>query len=180
MTVKQGVRRIIIKKTIILLCIAAVLSVFCYFASSHEKMPDFNNSRLIYIMFSVGISLAVLVFIAYKMRYFNTIFGTEWTGTVIKVDKILFNGMIRQGFDMRQVNDLSMLIQIDNRDECIELRFPLDKVGNNVYFVGDRVHLLKGTRYPINLTCEAEQHICPICGHDSCLDDMCPNCKVKY
>lgn len=176
MTVKQGLKRIIIKKTIILLCIAVFLGFLCYLANTHDKIPDYNNAHLIYTVVSVGLSLSALAFIAYKMRYFHDIFGKEWTGTIVSVKREI----IRSYRANMSMDDLVLKIKLDNSDKIIKLRLPGHKVGKNVYFEGDRIHRIKGTRYPINLTREEAQHICPICGHDSCIEDTCPNCKIKY
>jgi hypothetical protein len=75
---------------------------------------------------------------------------------------------------------LVMVVRLDSNGKKKKLRLPGNKVGVNVYFADDRVHLLRGTRFPINLTREVEQHICPICGRDSCYGDECPDCNVKY
>ena len=176
MTVDQGRKRIIIKKTIVLLCIAAVLGVLCYIASSHDKLPNFDNAHIIYTLVSVGLSVSILVFIACKMRYFHDIFGKELTGTVIECEREI----VRSYRANMSMDDLVLKIKPDDSDNTIKIRLPGHKVGKNVYFVGDKIHRLKGTRYPINLTREKEQHICPLCAHNSCLDDECPNCKIKY
>lgn len=176
MTVKQGVKRIIIKKTVILLCIAGIFAVLCYFANDHKMLPDHNNAHLIYTLASVGLSLAALLFIAYKMRYFHDMFGKEWTGTIVGI-KI---EIVRSHRALLSMDDIVLFIRLDSSDKRVKLRLPGNKVGRNVYFVGDRVHRLKGTRFPINLTREEAQHICPICGRDSCYDDECPDCGVKY
>ncbi|MBQ8408701.1 MAG: hypothetical protein IJY39_07530 [Clostridia bacterium] len=176
MTVKQGVRRKIFQKTVILFCIAAVLGVLCYLASAHNNMPDYNNMHMIYTLASVGLSIAILIYIAFKMRLFHLIFAKEWTGTIIAVRRdIIHSYRAYMGMD-----EVVLRIQLDNSKKKVKLRLPGNKVGNNVYFVGDRVHRLKGTRYPINLTREAQQHICPICGRDSCYGDECPDCNVQY
>lgn len=176
MTVNQARKRIIIKKTIVLLCLAAVLGALCYIASFHDKLPHYGNAHIIYTVVSVGISLVAFFFIALKMRYFNDLFGKEWTGTVIDSKR----NIVRSYRANMSMDDLVLKIKLDDKDKIVEIRLPGNKVGGNVYFVGDKVHRLKGTRYPINLTREEAQHICPICAHDSCLDDECPNCKIKY
>ena len=176
MTVKQGRRRRIIKKTIVLTCLALVLGALCYFASSHDKVPDYNNAHLIYTLASVGLSFVLLVYVAWRIRIFHDLFAKEWTGTVLSVKREI----IRSYRANMSMDDLVMVIQLDHTEKKIKLRLPGHKVGKNVYFAGDRVHRLKGTRYPINLTREVEQHICPICGRDSCYGDECPDCGIKY
>lgn len=176
MTVKQGLRRIILKKTIVLLCLAAVLGVLCYLSSSHTQTPGYDNMHVIYTMASVGISLAILVFVAWKIRFFHNIFAREWTGTVLSVKREI----IRSYRANMNMDDLVMVIQLEGKKRKIKVRLPGNKVGRNVYFVGDKVHRIKGTRFPINLTREEAQHICPICGRDSCYGDECPDCRIKY
>ena len=177
MTVKQGVRRLIFKKTLILLVIAAILAVFCYITSDHQSITDSNNKHMIYTLVSVGLSIVILLYIALKIRFFHDIFAKEWTGTVISAEREFirtYRARMNLGMD-----DLVLVIQLDGKGRKVKLRFPYGKVGR-VYVAGDKVHRLKGTRYPINLTREVEQHICPICGHNSCFGDECPNCKIKY
>lgn len=178
MTVKQKLRSIIVKKTLILIGIAAVLGVLCYFTSSHERVPNYDNAHLIYTLVSLGLSLVVLLFVAWKMRYFHLLFGKEIIATVVDTKYERFGNYSK--VSIKNVNNFAIFVQPDGTQKIIGLRFSTDKISSKVYEVGDRIHLLKGTNYPINLTREAEQHICPICGHDSCLDDYCPNCKIKY
>ena len=177
MTVKQRLRLKIFYKTIILLVIAVILGALCYCPNSHERIPDHGNSHIIYTFASIGISVGILAFIAWKIRYFHDIFAREWTGTVISAEREFirtYRARMNLGMD-----DLVMVIRLDKSGRKVKLRLPYQKVGR-VYCVGDRVHRLKGTRYPINLTREVEQHICPICARNSCYDDYCPDCGVKY
>lgn len=176
MTVKQRLRRKILYKSFILIIIAVVLGALCYYSSSHESMPDYDNAHLLYTLASVGLSLGILVFIAWKIRYFHDIFARELTGTILSLKR----ETVRSYRANMNMDDLVMVIRLDKNGRNVRLRLPADKVGRNVYFVGDKVHRLKGTRYPINLTREAKQHICPICGRDSCYGDECPDCRIKY
>lgn len=169
MTVKKRLRLKILYKTIVLLVISAVLGALCFYASQHKGMPD------LYTFASVGISLVILVFVAWKIRYFHDIFAREWTGTVVSIKREI----IRTHRALMSMDDLVMVVQLDKSGRKVKLRLPYQKVGK-VYCVGDRVHRLKGTRFPINLTREEEQHICPICGRDSCYGDECPDCRIKY
>jgi len=175
MTVKQGLRRRIIKKTLVLLCIAAVLGALCFFANNHKGLPDYEDAHYIYTLASVGLSAVALVFIAYKMRYFHDLFSKELFGTIINIKREIVRSF-RANLNM---DEIVLYVQLDNGKKK-KLRLPGYKVGNRVYYVGDRIHRLKGTRYPINLTREEVQHICPICGRDSCYEDECPDCNVKY
>ena len=175
MTVKKRLRLKILYKTIVLFVISAILGALCLYASNHEGMPDYDDAHLIYTFASVGISLVILVFVAWKIRYFHDIFAREWTGTVVSLKREI----IRTHRALMSMDELVMVIQLDKSGRKVKLRLPYQKVGK-VYCVGDRVHRLKGTRFPINLTREEEQHICPICGRDSCYGDECPDCKVKY
>ena len=176
MTVKQGLRRLIFKKTVILVCIAAILGVSCYLTSDHKNIPDYGNAHLLYTIASICISVAIVVFVAWRMRYFHNLFGKEWTGTVVSVRR----DVLRTTRANMSVDDLVMTVKIDGKERNTKLRLPGNKVGKDVYFAGDRIHRLKGTRYPINLTREVEQHICPICARNSCYGDECPDCRVKY
>jgi hypothetical protein len=178
MTVKQRLQLKIFYKTIILLVIAVILGALCYYTNSHEGIPDYGNSHIIYTFASIGISVGILAFIAWKIRYFHDIFAREWTGTVVSVRRDVIHRAPRNGAVM-SMDDLVMVVHLDKSGRKVKLRLPYQKVGK-VYCVGDRVHRLKGTRYPINLTREVEQHICPICARNSCYDDYCPDCRVKY
>lgn len=176
MTVKQRVGRIIMKKLLILISVALLLGAFCYFASKHNHIPNHNNMHLIYNISTAVISIAVLLFISFKMRLFHDLFAKEFTGTVLSVEReILLSHRWYWNMD-----DVILSVRLDGSSKKRRMRLPGNKVGNNVYFVGDRIHRLKGTRYPINITREEAQHICPVCGHDSCSNDECPDCKIKY
>jgi hypothetical protein len=177
MTVKQGLKRIIIKKTVLLICVATFLGILCILANPHQSLPG-KYSNLIYTLASIGISLLILIFIAWKIRYFHNLFSKEFTGTVVdtKYERV-GNYAITS---IKNLNNFAVRVQLDNSNDIIELRFSMDKISEKVYVIGDRIHRIKGTRYPINLTREEAQHICPICGRDSCLEDECPDCRIKY
>ena len=172
MTVKQGLRLIIFKKTVFLLLIAVIMAGLCYHTGSHEIF-DFHGIRLTYTLASAVLSLLIILFIAWKIHYFHNLFAKEFTGTVISTKREYIR---HTRFAM---DDLVMVIKLDGSGRKVKLRLPYGKVGK-VYYNGDRVHRLKGTRFPINLTREVEQHICPICGFNSCYGDECPECRVKY
>ena len=176
MTVKQGLRFIIFKKTVLLLLIAVALAGLCYHTGSHAVF-DFYGIRLTYTLASSVLSFLIWLFIAWKMRYFHNLFAKEFTGTVISTKREYIR---RQSARVcLEMDDLVMVVRLDESGKKVKLRLPYGKVGK-VYFNGDRVHRLKGTRFPINLTREVEQHICPICGFNSCYGDECPECRVKY
>ena len=178
MTLQEGLKKTIIKKTVYLICIAVVLACFCIFTSSHKGLPNYNHAHLIYNIISIALSLAIITFIAWKMNYFHHLFAKEWSGTVIKAEFSDFNTEIQDS--IRSINSFVIVIRVDGSDEIKKLRFSSLKISPSVYDVGDKIQMLKGTVYPINLTREAEQHICPLCGFNSCYDDECPNCKIKY
>ena len=177
MNVKQGLRFIIFKKTLLLLLIAVALGGLCYHTGSH-KVFEYHGIRLTYTLVASGLSLLILVFIAWKIHYFHNLFAKEWTGTVISTKREFISGRHSRAAFLA-VDDLVVVVKLDGSDKKVKLRLPYGKVGK-VFYNGDRVHRLKGTRFPINLTREVEQHICPICGFNSCYGDECPNCKVKY
>ena len=127
MTVKQGVRRKIFKKTVVLICIAAVLGVLCYFASAHNNMPDYNNMHMIYTLASVGLSVVILIYVAFKMRLFHLIFAKEWTGTVITVRR----DIIRSHRTYMSMDEVVLHIQLDDNKKKVKLRLPGNKVGND-------------------------------------------------
>jgi hypothetical protein len=176
MTVKQGIRRVLIKKTLLLLCVAVTLGALCYYTGSH-KVFDFHGLRLTYTLVSAVLSLLILAYFAWKIHYFHNLFAKEWTGTVISVKREYIR-QLRARMNLA-MDDLVMVVMLDESGKKVKLRLPYGKVGK-VYYNGDRVHRLKGTRFPINLTREVEQHICPICGHNSIYGDECPNCKIQY
>lgn len=178
MNVNQGLKRLMFKKVIVLVITAAALGILCCFANTNHIIPDYNNSHLIYTVISVLISILILALVAWKIRFFHCLFTKEFIGTVIdtKYERVGNYAVT----SIKNLNNFAIWVQLDNSNEIIELRFPVDKISEKVYQTGDRIHRIKGTRYPINLTREAEQHICPICGRDSCLGDECPDCKIKY
>ena len=176
MTVKDGLRRLIIKKTFILICVALALGAFCFAASNHQGTPNHYNAHLIYTIISAILSLTLLAYIACKMRYFHILFAKEFTGKIVSVKR----EVIRSHRAFLNMDEVVMVVMIEGKNKKKKLRLPGNKVGNGIYFEGDMVLRLKGTRFPINLTREVQQHICPICGRDSCSEDTCPDCKIKY
>ena len=136
-------------------------------------MFDYHGIRLTYTLASAVLSLLIWLFIAWKIHYFHNLFAKEFTGTVLSTKREYIRHY-RLAMD-----DLVMVIKLDKSGKKVKLRLPYGKVGK-VYYNGDQVHRLKGTRFPINLTREVEQHICPICGFNSCYGDECPECRVKY
>jgi hypothetical protein len=128
MTVEQALKLRIIIKTLILLGIASLLGVLCYFASSHETMPDYNNKHLLYTLASVGISIALLIYIAWKIRYFHNIFAKEWTGTIISVEREI----TRSHRAILCMDDLVVVVQLDGKKRKAKVRLPGAKVGRIV------------------------------------------------
>ena len=176
MTVERRLKRTIFKKTFLLSLIAVALAGLCYHTGSHAVF-DFYGIRLTYTVASAVLSLLIWLFIAWKIHYFHNLFAKEFTGTVISTKREYIRRQSARVY--LEMDDLVMVVRLDESGKKVKLRLPYGKVGK-VYFNGDRVHRLKGTRYPINLTLEAEQHICPICGFNSIYGDECPECKVKY
>lgn len=183
-TIKQHVRILIVKKTFLLLGIGAVLGVLCYISSSNDVVASqFENARIVYTVGSVVLSLGILAFIAYKIRYFHNLFGKEWTGTVVRAGNSDLNTGNMTFKPVKSIHNIStfiVVVKIDGAKKNKKLSFPTSKISSKVYQPGDRIRLIKGTRYPINLTREKEQHICPICARNSCFADHCPDCNLKY
>ena len=179
-TIKRHVRNLIIKKTVFLLLLALALAFLSYITSSKAIVTGSNkDSALIYTLGSVVISLLILVLVAFKIRFFHNLFGKDWTGTVVKTGKVDV-GTRWYKDNIRGVNSFVVIVRLDHKNKEKKLIFPAHMISPNVYAVGDKIHMIKGTRYPINLTREAEQHICPMCARDSCYGDFCPDCNLKY
>ena len=178
-SIQQHVRKLILKKSLILLCIAFVLAIFCHFSSTNEIIIARGHSPLMYILGSVVLLLVILIFIAYKIRLFHNIFGKGWTGTVIKANTSNINTLYSKN-SIRNINLFVVVVQLDNSKRKKKLSFKLDKISPKIYQVGDKIELLKGTRYPINLSREVEQHICPFCARNSLYGDYCQNCNLRY
>ena len=179
-TIKRHVRNLIIKKTVFLLLLALALAFLSYVTSSKTIVTGSNkDSALIYTLGSVVISLLILVLVAFKIRYFHNLFGKDWTGTVVKTGNVEIGPKWAKN-TINNVNSFSVTVQLDQNRKMKKFIFPTEKISPNVYAVGDKIHMIKGTRYPINLTREASQHICPMCARDSCYGDFCPDCNLKY
>ena len=184
-SIKHHVKKQIIKKIVILICLAIVLAVLSYLSSSKAIVTGSENYRSIYLFGSVVLSVFIFFFVAIKMRYFHCLFGRDWTGTVIKTETVDTSAgtsvyAMRRVGGIRSINSFVITVQVDGRKIKKKLSFPLSKISSEVYLVGDRIHFFKGTRYPINLTREEAQHICPMCARNSCYGDYCPDCNLKY
>ena len=178
-SIQQHVRKLIFRKSLILLGIAFVLAIFCHFSSTNEIIAARGDSQLMYILGSVVLSLVILIFIAYKIRLFHNIFGRGWTGTVIQARTSTVNTKYTKD-SIRGINLFVVVVQLDNSKRKKRLAFDPNKISPKIYREGDRIELLKGTRYPINLTREVEQHICPFCARNSLYGDYCQNCNLRY
>ena len=176
-SIQQHVRKLILRKSLILLGIAFVLAIFCHFSSTNEIIAARGHSQLMYILGSVVLSLVILIFIAYKIRLFHNIFGKGWSGTVIRTSTV--NNKHTKD-SIRSVNLFVVVVQLDNSKRKKKLTFNPNKISPKIYREGDRIEFLKGTRYPINLTREVEQHICPFCARNSLYGDYCQNCNLRY
>ena len=179
-TIKRHVRNLIIKKTVFLLLLALALAFLSYITSSKAIVTGSKkDSALIYALGSVVISLLILVLVAFKIRFFHNLFSKEWTGTVIKTENVDFGSKWAKD-NIRGVHTFTIIVQMDGKNRKKKLSFNQNKISPNIYSVGDRINMIKGTRYPINLTREEAQHICPMCARDSCYGDFCPDCNLKY
>ena len=181
MTIKEKVRQLIVQKTLILFFIAILLTFFCYLSTKIEQVSD--KMKLIYLLLTILGSILILIYIAKKIGYFRLVLGKEWTATVVAVyDENMTSSTLKLlgiGQGIHEINVVRISFLIDGHKKKKSLIFPKDKIGMNIYQTGDRIHFIKGTRYPINLTREVEQHICPFCGHDG-FEDECPNCKIIF
>lgn len=178
-TIKHHVKKLIIKKTVFLIALAIVMGFLAYFASTKPIVTGSENWRLLYVIGSVIVTLAVLILVAWKIRYFHNLFGKDWTGTVIKTNNVNI-GVWWAKDNIRGASYFTITVQPDGRKKKKKISFHLSKISPKVYSVGDRIYFIKGTRYPINITREAEQHICPMCARNSCYGDFCPDCNLKY
>ena len=178
-SIKHHVRVVIIKKTLFLVLLAAAVAFLAYISADKAIVTGSTNYRFLYTIGSVVLSIAVVILVALKIGYFRLLFGRGWTGTVISAQDSAFNFKIGKD-SIRNANAFSIKVQIDGRKKTKKLSFNMNKISSQVYRVGDRVRLIKGTRYPINITREEEQHICPMCARNSCLGDYCPDCRLHY
>ncbi len=178
-TIKHHVRILVIKKTVFLICLTVALVLLSYFSSSKAIVTGSANSRFLYILGSVIVTLGVLILVAWKIRYFHNLLGRDWTGTVIRTGNVDVGTRWNKD-NIRGVSSFVVTVQLENSKKKKKLSFNSSKISPSVYSVGDRIYFIKGTRYPINLTREEAQHICPMCARDSCYGDWCPDCDLKY
>lgn len=178
-SIQLHVKKLIFKKSMLLLGIAFVLAIFCHFSSTNEIIVARGDSPLMYIIGSVVISLIILIFIAFKIRLFHNIFVKGWTGTVVQARTSTVNTKYTKA-SIRGINLFVVVVQPDNSKRKKRLTFDPNKISPKIYREGDRIELLKGTRYPINLTREVEQHICPFCARNSLYGDYCQHCNLRY
>ena len=160
-TIKHHVKKLIIKKTLFLIALAVVMGFLAYFASTKPIVTGSEHWRLLYVIGSVVVTLAVLLFVAWRIRYFHNLFGKDWTGTVVMTGHVDVGTRWNKD-NIRGVNSFVVIVRLDHKNKKKKLIFPAHMISPNVYAVGDKIHMIKGTRYPINLTREASQHICPM------------------
>lgn len=174
-TIRHHVKVLIIKKTIFLICLAVIMAFLSYAVSPKAIVTGSTGWRMLYQLGSVVVTIGVLVLIAIKIGYFNNIFGKDQTGTIIATKSVSYHKD-----SIRGIHSFTITVRLDHNNKKKRMTFSMHKISPSVYQVGDRIHLIKGTRYPINITREAAQHICPICARNSCYGDYCPDCNLKY
>ncbi len=184
-SIKQHVKKQIIKKSVFLVFLAVAVAFLAYISGDKAIVTGSSNYRFLYAVGSLVLSVAVVILVAFKIGYFRLIFSREWTGTVIEAQESAFNFKNFNNNNwsrdsIRNTNAFSIKVQIDGSNKIKKLAFNMNKITSKVYCVGDRIHFIKGTKYPINLTREEEQHICPMCARNSCYGDFCPDCKLYY
>lgn len=184
-TIKHHVKIMMIKKTVFLIFLAAAVAFLSYIASEKAIVTGSENYRSLYTLGSVVFSFLVFFFVAIKIRYFHWLFGRDWTGTVIETKTVDTSAgssvyAMRRVGGIRSINLFVITVQIDGKRRKKKLSFPLSKISHDVYSVGDKIYMIRGTYFPINLTKEEEQHICPMCARNSCYGDYCPDCNLKY
>jgi hypothetical protein len=150
-----------------------------YISGDKAIVTGSPNSRLLYVLGSISVIIGILILVAWKIRYFHNLFGKDWTGKVIKTENVEIGARWAKN-TINNVNAFAITVQLDKNGKKKKFIFPTEKISPNVYAVGDNILFIKGTRYPVNLTREAEQHICPMCARDSCYGDFCPDCNLKY
>ena len=178
-SIKQHVKRQIIKKSVFLVFLAVAVAFLAYISSDKAIVTGSSNYRFLYTVGSLVLSVAVVILVAFKIGYFRLLFSKEWTGTVIEAHDSAFNFKIGKD-SIRNTNAFSIKVRLDGSNKTKKLTFNMNKITSKVYSSGDRIHFIKGTKYPINITREEEQHICPMCARNSCLGDYCPDCRLHY
>ena len=178
-TIRNHVRKLIIKKSIFLTLLAALFAFLAYISSSKAIVTGSEDWHSLYMIGAIVLPILLLIFIAFKIRFFHNLFSKEWTGTVIKTENVDFGSKLAKD-NIRGVHTFTIIVQMDGKNRKKKLSFNQNKISPNIYSVGDRINMIKGTRYPINLTREEAQHICPMCARDSCYGDFCPDCNLKY
>ena len=115
-TIKRHVRILIIKKTVFLIGLAAVLAFLSYASSTKAIVTGSSNWRFLYILGSIVVTIGILVFIAYKIRYFHNLFGKEWTGTVIKTGNVDI-GTRWSKDNIRNVSSFVVIVRLDHNNK---------------------------------------------------------------
>ena len=188
MTVKQKVQRMITLRIALLALLSLLFALLCYFTYTLDVFPE--NGQTFYFIMSIALSATILLYIAFKIGFWRLIFSKEIIGTITTIkeeqaEDTFFSPhqnwwtYCNKSVPDKAKSKLHLYIKQDDTGEIIKYRVSSSKTGTKIYAVGDRVYLIKGTRYPINLTREQEQHICPICGHDG-FEDECPDCKIRF
>ena len=88
-TIRHHVRMKMKKKTLLLILLAAALAFLSYTASAKAIVTGSQNYQLLYSIGSVVLSVAVFLFVAFKIRYFQTLFSRDWSGKVIKTENFV-------------------------------------------------------------------------------------------
>ncbi len=172
MTTKQWATKTILKRSFLLLCIAAFLVWCCIFV--------WKDDMLLFNIGTIAITVALFGWLLYRSRVLHILCGKDQLGKVVNLKPVTLvdNKHSRSIRSIRAVCGTKLTVETDKGKMRVYTLFP-DQFTPGIFRIGDRIMLFKGAKYPHNLTRKGEIFICPFCARNL-FEDKCPDCCVKF
>ncbi|MBQ7316696.1 MAG: hypothetical protein IJW90_06240 [Clostridia bacterium] len=133
--------------------------------------------------FSVLVSIAIYIFLFFKIKLIPLLRDKEWTGTV--ESRACKRQMTVRGAVARYGNIVEVMmgywkIQRDDGESEI-LTYETEDVADDYFHTGDRVLHYKGAKYIVLAEPEADNEnlLCPLCGK-LVMKPECSFCKIDF
>lgn len=177
MTVKQKVKRKILKKFLFLLLAAALLCGIFFYYQTKIKVATMG-------ILAIPVFTVVYVIIVIKSKFFKLLSDKDWEGEITAVNVKIAAEPITFGVAVARTPPKMIpytVIDVKRDDQKnVTLTIMSSKMALCNFKTGGRIKHQKGTLYPILLDPpNPDNHFCPICGR-VCDTESCPDCRVDF
>lgn len=174
---KKIYKKIAIRGIILLLVALAFVAIYFF------HLPIISITK--YKFMVIPVTVAVYIYIVYKLKFIHMLFDKEWEGTVISSTSYIGYEPITFGVAIsrrppKKIMYTLLLVSIDGIKKTKKIRIPSKIIDPTFFSSGDRLKHFKGAKYPQNLDRKDEIFICPVCGKSCYYENFCPDCKIKF